>query len=154
MYLETYKTYTEGTKAWAENKGKCYYLVLQHYSPELKTKHKNLAWWGAVATNTDVVALLLFIRDIMYNKKEQAQNTMVLVEGDAALFAMPIESKDTLNEYYCVFKAQVGMIKAHDGNPGYHGTVYREHYNAITVSKGHNTKEKLDAVGDTDIKKI
>ena len=27
-YLEVYKTHKGGTKAWEENKGKCYYLVL------------------------------------------------------------------------------------------------------------------------------
>ena len=42
-YLDKYKLYKEGTKAWEENKGKYYYLVLQHCSPELKTKPKNLA---------------------------------------------------------------------------------------------------------------
>ena len=29
-YLEWYKTHTDGTMAWAENKGKCCYLVLQN----------------------------------------------------------------------------------------------------------------------------
>ena len=42
-YLETYKTYKDGTKAWAENKGKGYYLVLQHCPPDLKTDIKNSA---------------------------------------------------------------------------------------------------------------
>ena len=71
-YLKGYKTYKKGTKAWAENKGKCYYLVLQHFPPELKTKLKNLAWWEAAATDTDIVALLLIIWDVIQNKKERA----------------------------------------------------------------------------------
>ena len=75
-YLKSYKTYKEGTKAWAENKGKCYYLALQHYSPELKTELRNSAQWEAVATNTGVVALVLIIRDVMHNKKERAQRTV------------------------------------------------------------------------------
>ena len=60
-YLELYKTYKEGTKAWTENIGKCCYLSLQHCPPELKTKLKNSARWETVTTNTDVVALLLMI---------------------------------------------------------------------------------------------
>ena len=32
-YLKKYKTCKDGTKAWAENKGKCYYLILQHCPP-------------------------------------------------------------------------------------------------------------------------
>ena len=73
---------------------------------------------------------------------------MGLVESDAALFTNPMESKDTLDKYYRVFKAQVDTTKAHGGNPGYHDAVYCEHYKALTISKGYDTKEKLDAVGD------
>ena len=61
--LKKYKMYKEGTKAkvWAENKGKCCYLILQHCPPELKTELKNLARWEAAAADTDVVVLLLII---------------------------------------------------------------------------------------------
>ena len=86
----------------------------------------------------------------MHNKKERAQSTMGLVKSDVALFATPMEIKDTLNEYYRVFKAQVDIIEAHVDKPGYHITVYREHCNALTVSKGYNTAEKLATVEDAD----
>ena len=79
---------------------------------------------------------------------------MGLVENDVAMFTMPMESNDTLDDYYGVFKAQVDTIKAHGNNPGYHGVVYHEHYKVITVSKGYDTKEKLDAVEDVDIKRM
>ena len=42
-YLKKYTLYKEGTKAWAKNKGKCYYLILQHCPLELKTELENLA---------------------------------------------------------------------------------------------------------------
>ena len=45
-YLESYKTYKEGTKTWEENRGKCYYPVLQHCPPELKIKLKSLGLLG------------------------------------------------------------------------------------------------------------
>ena len=90
----------------------------------------------------------------MHNKKERAQSTMGLVESNTALFTNPMESKDTLDEYYRVFKAQVDTIKAHSGNPGYHGAVYCEHCKALAISKGYNTKEMLDAVGNAEIKKM
>ena len=77
---------------------------------------------------------------------------MGLVESDTALFTTPMETKHTLCEYDHVFKAQVDTIEAHGGNPGYHGTVYQEHYNALTVSKGCNAAKKLAAVGDTEKK--
>ena len=49
-----------------------YYLVLQHYQLELKTKLKNSAWWEAAMTNTDGVALILIILDAMHNTQERA----------------------------------------------------------------------------------
>ena len=76
------------------------------------------------------------------------------VESDAALFTTTMDSKDTLDEYYRVFKAQIDTIEAHGGNPGYHGAVYREHYDALMLSKGYDTKEKLDAVNGTELKKL
>ena len=79
---------------------------------------------------------------------------MGLVNNNATLFTTLMESKDTLNKYDHVFKAQVNMIKWHVGNPGYHGTAYLEHYDAITVRKGYDIKEKMDAVDATDINKM
>ena len=79
---------------------------------------------------------------------------MGLVASDAALFTIQMASKDTLDVYYRVFKVHVDTIKAHCGNPGYHGAVYREHYEALMISKGHDTKEKLDAVDEAELKKM
>ena len=104
--------------------------------------------------STNVVALLLIIRDVMHNKKEPAQSTMGLVESNTALFTTTMDTKDTLDEYYRVFKAQIDTIEAHGGNPGYHGAVYHEHCDALVLSKGCDTKEKLDAVDKTELKKL
>ena len=97
-YMESYKTHKGGTKAWEENKGKCYYLVLQHCPPELKTELKNSARWESAASDTDVVALLLIIRDVMHNKKEQVQSMMGLVESDAVLYTIRMNGMDTLDD--------------------------------------------------------
>ena len=48
-------------KAWAENKGTCYHLVLRHHPPDLETKLKNLARLEADTTDADDVALMLII---------------------------------------------------------------------------------------------
>ena len=81
---------------------------------------------------------------------------MGLVESITVPFTNPMESNDTLDGYYCVFKAQVDTIETHNGNPGYHGAVYQEHYKALTISKGYYTKdkEKLDAVEDAEVKNM
>ena len=105
-------------------------------------------------TNTDVGVLLISIRDVIHNKKDPAQSTMGLFERDMALCITPMKTKHTLDNYYCVFKAQVDTSKAHGSNPGYHGAVYCDHYETLTVGKGYNTKVKLDAVGDTEEKKM
>ena len=76
------------------------------------------------------------------------------VESDAALFTTTMDSKDTLDKYYRVFKAQIDTIEAHGGNIGYHGAVYCEHYDALTLSKGYDMKEKLDVVNKTELKKL
>ena len=89
----------------------------------------------------------------MHNKKEREQSIMGLVERDTAMFTTPMESKDTLDKYYHVFKAQVDTIEAYGVNPRYHDAVYREHYDVITISKCFDTKAKLDAVGDAEINK-
>ena len=90
----------------------------------------------------------------MHNKKKRAQSTVGLIESNTALFTNQMESKDTLDEYYRVFKGQVDTIKVHGGNPGYHGAVYCKHYEALKIRKGYNTKEKLDAVGNAEIKRM
>ena len=123
-----------------KNKGKCYYLVLQYCPPELKTKLKNLACWEVAASDTNVVALLLIIRDVMHNKKERAQSTMGLAESSAALYTTIMKGNQTLDEYYRVFKAQIDTISAHGGNPGYHSGLVEGHPEAQLISNGYDTE--------------
>ena len=56
--------------------------------------------WEAVASDTDVVLLLLIIRDVMYNKKERAQSTMSLMESDGALYTTIMKEAVMMDEYY------------------------------------------------------
>ena len=115
--MEGYKTHKGGTKAWKDNKGKGYCLVLHHCPSEPKTELKNSARWEAATSNTDVVALLLIIRDVMHNKKERAQITMDLVESNVTLYTAVLNEPDTLSKNYQVFKEQVNAIEAHIRNP-------------------------------------
>ena len=66
-YPKKYNLSKKGTKTWEEKKGKCYYLILQHCPPELKTELKNLARWEPAAASTNVVALLLITSNVMHN---------------------------------------------------------------------------------------
>ena len=49
---------------------------------------------------------------------------MDLVMRNAALYTKVMNFKDTLDEYYQVFKAQVDTTKTHSGKSGYHGAFY------------------------------
>ena len=49
---------------------------------------------------------------------------MGLIKSNTVLYTTTMDSKDTLDEHYRVFKAQVDTIKEHGGNPGYHGDLY------------------------------
>ena len=86
-------------KLWEENKGKCYYLVLQHCPPELKTELKNLARWEADTSDTEGVSLLLITRNVIHNTKERAQSAVGLVESNAALHTQIMKGSNTFNEY-------------------------------------------------------
>ena len=151
-YTEGYNTHKEGTKEWEENRGKCYYLVLQHCTPELKTELKNLARWEATVSDTDVVSLLLIVRDVMHNTQERKQSTMVLVESDAAFYTAIMKGSNTLNRYYRVFKAHIDTIEAHDGNPGYHSALVQEHMEANMVDKRFDTPTKQKNLKGNDLK--
>ena len=101
------------------------------------------------APNTDIVALLLIIEDIIHNKVEQVQGAMGLVESNMIVYTTTLDLKDTLNEYYWAFKAQFDTLKAPGNNPGYHGTLYWEHCNTYVKDEGYGTEETLATVPDT-----
>ena len=67
---------------------------------------------------------------------------MGFVESNAALYTTIMKSGNILDEYYCVFKAQINTIKANGGDPGYHLALAQEHLEAQLVSKGFDTPEK------------
>ena len=48
---------------------------------------------------------------------------MGLVESNVVFITKPMETKDTLGEYYREFKEQVNTTEAHSGNPVYHSSL-------------------------------
>ena len=147
--MEGYKTHKGGTKAWKDNKGKGYCLVLHHCPSEPKTELKNSARWEAATSNADVVALLLIIRDVMHNKKERAQSTIGLMESNVTLYTTILKGNNTLDEYYRMFKAQIDTIEAHGGNPGYCSALAQEHLEVQLVSNWvRHSRETKTVVGD------
>ena len=68
--------------------------------------------------DTDAVTLLPIIWNVMHNTKEQSQSAMGLAESKMVLYTIMMVSKDTLDEYYQVCKAQIDKIKTHSHNLG------------------------------------
>ena len=84
------------------------------------------------------------IRDINQNKKERKESVMIIMESNVEIYTIHQGSRESLDEYYKVFKAQVDTIDAHGGNSGYHPVVYALHLAAL-LEKKSIAKEDYDA---------
>ena len=47
----------------------------------------------------------------------------------------------------------ISTFKVHGGNPWYRSALYQEHYDVYVKSKGYDSKEKLEAVPVTELKR-
>ena len=69
-YESARKLYLDAQKAWDDNRGRMYNLVLQHCSKELKVKLRALAEWLAVNAQRDIIKLLMMVRVITHQHDE------------------------------------------------------------------------------------
>ena len=60
-YESARKLYLDAQKAWDDNQGRMYNLVLQHCSKELEVKLRALAEWPAVNAQREVIKLLMMV---------------------------------------------------------------------------------------------
>ena len=100
-----------------------------------------------------MVALLKMIRDVTHNKKERKKSVMAIVKSDAELYTIQQGFRESLDEYYKVFKAQVDTIDAHGGNVGCHPVVYALHLAAL-LKKEEITKEIYNTMNEDNKKPI
>ena len=93
------------------------------------------------------------IRDINQNKKERKESVMIIMESNVEIYTIHQGSRESLDEYYKVFKAQVDTIDAHGGNSGYHPVVYALHLAAL-LEKKSIAKEDYDAKKEVEKKAL
>ena len=60
--------------------------MLQHFPKELEVELRNQDSWKAVEDARSVIAILLLIRDLSFNKTDNKRSIMTTVEADAGLY--------------------------------------------------------------------
>ena len=59
---------------------------MQHCLKELEAEQRNQECWKAVEYARSVIAILLLIRDLFFNKMDRKRSIMATVEADADLY--------------------------------------------------------------------
>ena len=106
-------------KWWDENTQKIYNLVMQHSTPEMKTKLLTMDSWAKTSTTQDGIALLKTIRDRSHKKDGGADATTILdlVLMDKDMFLVHQAPTELLSSYLSKFKGDVDFVESSDGSP-------------------------------------
>ena len=97
--------------------------MLQHCPDELETELRNQDAWAAINAARNVVALLILIRDLQYNKSDRKRSIIASVQADFDLYTCAQESSQSTEDYYKVFTSTVDTINANGGQAGLHPAV-------------------------------
>ena len=97
--------------------------MLQHCPAELETELRNQDAWAAIDTARNVMALLILIRDLQYNKSNKKKSIMASVQADFDLYTCSQEKSQSTEDYYKVFTSTVDTINANGGEAGLHPAV-------------------------------
>jgi hypothetical protein len=109
-------------KWWNENTQKIYNLVMQHSTPEMKTKLLTMDSWATTSATQDGIALLKTIKDISHQKDGGANATTILdlVRMDKDMFLVHQAPTKLLSSYLSKFKGAVNVVDSSDGSPWSH----------------------------------
>jgi hypothetical protein len=109
-------------KWWDENTQKIYNLVMQHSTPEMKTKLLTMDSWAKTSTAQDGIALLKTIRNICHEKdgSANARTILDLVQMDKDMFLVHQAPTKPLSSYLSKFKGTVDVVESSDGSPWSH----------------------------------
>ena len=80
-YLRKKRNYDNQLKNWDENNAKGYYLVLQHCPKELEADLRNQDSWKTSEDLRSIIAILLLIQDLFFNKTDRKRSIMATVEA-------------------------------------------------------------------------
>jgi hypothetical protein len=109
-------------KWWNENTQKIYNLVMQHSTPEMKTKLLTMDSWTKMSAAQVGFALLKTIRDICHKKDDGPDATTILDldRMDKDMFLVHQAPTEPLSSYLSKFKGAVNVVKSLDGSPWSH----------------------------------
>jgi hypothetical protein len=128
-------------KWWDKNTQKIYKVVMQHCTPEMKTKLLTMDSWAKTSAAQDGIALLKTIRDICHKKDGGANATTILdlVRMDKDMFLVHQAPTKPLSSYLSKFKGAVDVIESLDGSPWSHSAATKIVYNKIYSSSNYKT---------------
>ena len=118
-YLSKKRRYENQLENWDENDAKGYYLVLQNCPKELEADLRNQNSWKTEEYVRSVIAVLLLIRDLSFNKTYRKRSIMATVEADAGLYIGMKRLDQSTNKFYMTFTAQVDTINVNGGSAGF-----------------------------------
>ena len=105
--------------------------MLQHCLKELEADLRNQDSWKTAEDSRSVIAILLPIRDLSFNKTDRKRSIMATVEDNADLYLGMQRPDQSTDKFYKTFTAQVDSINANRGSPGFHNGVYNKHMLAL-----------------------
>ena len=105
--------------------------MLQHCLKELKAELRNQDSWKTAEVARSVIAILLLIWDLSFNKMDRKRSILATVEADADLYHGMQRPDQSTDKFYRTFTAQVDMINAKGGRAGFHNGMYNKHMLAL-----------------------
>ena len=105
--------------------------MLQHCLKELDAELRNQDSWKTAEEERSVIAILLLIRDLYFNKTDRKRSIMATVEANADLYLGTQRPDQSTDEFYKTFTTQVDTINANGGSVGLHNGVYNKHMFAL-----------------------
>jgi hypothetical protein len=146
---ESTTMHTTNKKWWDENTQKIYNIVMQHSTPEMKTKLLKIDSWAQTSATQDGIVLLKTIQYISHKKDGGADTTTILnlVRMDKDMFLVNQAPTELLSSYLLKFKGAIDVLELSNGYPWSHPAatkiVINELYNPtdLALAKGSNSSE-------------
>jgi hypothetical protein len=134
-------------KWWDENTQKNYNLVMQHSTPEMKTKLLTMDSWAKTCAAQDGIVLLKTICDICHKKEGGVNATIILdlVQTDKDMFLIHQALTEPLSSYLSKFKGTVNVVESSDGPPWSHPAATKILYDELYSSSNYNTDKKSNS---------
>jgi hypothetical protein len=126
-------------KWWDRNTQKIYNLVMQHSTPEMKTKLLTMDSWAKMSATQDGIALLKTIRDISHKKDSGANATTILdlVCMDKDMFLVHQAATELLSSYLAKVKGAVDVVESSNGSPWSHPAATKIVFNKLYDPADH-----------------